>query len=131
MKAKISPEMQAIYDKFKTDSHCVYHIHFSGRGKTWIPCSPEWGYIGVTQLSLPGIKERYALEYKEYKEGNRKSRKLYTVWDDMGGMDRLTFKILHDDITSRVAYGIEEFYRPVRYDYSNNLIWNATPGGKS
>ena len=82
------------------------------QGKGWIPCSPEWGYIGVTQLSLPGIKERYALEYLEYKEGTREPRKLYTVWDNMGGMDRLTFKIIHDQLTSRAAYDIEEFYRP-------------------
>ena len=126
----LSQEMEDLYTKFGSKKWLVYHTHYTGRGQGWVPRSPEWGYVGVASLAdIAAVEQRYNLEYNlEYKQNLRPARKLYTVIDRIG-WNKVTFKLLDDNLTKLEAYDIEGFYRPIRYDYSNQRIWNAKAGG--
>ena len=128
----LSQEMQDLYTKYTSNRWLLYHIHYNGKGRGWVPRSPEWGYIGVASLAdIDAVKDRYHIEYHtEYKDSLRPARKLYTIIDRIG-WDKLDFKALDTNLTKLEAYDLEGFYRPMRYDYSNQRIWNAKPGGLS
>ena len=125
----LSKQMELIYEQHKTKRYSVYHLYWTGQGQGWTPNSPAYGYIGVSNLSLEGIKLRYNQEYVEYLNGDRPTRKLYTVLTRLSGFKTIGFDILKGDLTKRAAYDIEAFYRPERYNYADQRIWNSIPGG--
>ena len=127
-----SQEMEDLYTNCSSNRWLVYHLYYTGKGQGWVPRSPEWGYIGVASLAdIKAVEARYNIEYNvEYKNGLRPVRKLYSVIDKLG-WHKVGFKLIDYDLTKRDAYEIEGFYRPVRYDYSSQRIWNAKAGGLS
>jgi hypothetical protein len=120
---KVYKENQGVRKGRDKGQYTLYHIFCPKKHR-----GIHQGYIGVSQLSIEGVRQRYEYELLEAMSENhvRKVRHVHTMMSRFGW----DIQELSSGLTKEKAYELEKSLRPVWNTGGKDMYnWNIAKGG--